>query len=167
PSYHRTIHQEHAFRGADLQERARAIRPRARRGGENLRRIMASDIRPRADPAAYPDVDRDRPARLYVGGPRYQYGRSPGLQPIAHDGAACARLCFRRAIRARVGGGVHDFAGRNRRGIDLLLRKPKGGHQRALAFVTNMSTTRITDLRSYLKVLEEAGELSRVKIPVN
>ena len=30
-----------------------------------------------------------------------------------------------------------------------------------------MSTSHITDLRSYLKALEEAGELSRVKIPVS
>jgi 2,5-furandicarboxylate decarboxylase 1 len=30
-----------------------------------------------------------------------------------------------------------------------------------------MSTSHITDLRSYLEVLEEAGELSRVKIPVS
>ena len=30
-----------------------------------------------------------------------------------------------------------------------------------------MSMTRVTDLRSYLEVLEEAGELSRVKIPVS
>src|SRR5246127_1401141 len=30
-----------------------------------------------------------------------------------------------------------------------------------------MSTTRVTDLRSYLEVLEEAGELSRVSVPVS
>src|SRR5881397_1163915 len=30
-----------------------------------------------------------------------------------------------------------------------------------------MSAPRITDLRSYLKALEEVGELSRVKIPVS
>ena len=30
-----------------------------------------------------------------------------------------------------------------------------------------MSTSHITDLRSYLEVLEEAGELSRIKIPVS
>ena len=30
-----------------------------------------------------------------------------------------------------------------------------------------MSASEITDLRSFLEVLEEAGELSRVKVPVS
>src|SRR2546425_11764607 len=30
-----------------------------------------------------------------------------------------------------------------------------------------MTTERVTDLRSYLTVLEQAGELSRVKVPVS
>ena len=30
-----------------------------------------------------------------------------------------------------------------------------------------MSATRVTDLRSYLEVLEQAGELSRVSVPVS
>ena len=30
-----------------------------------------------------------------------------------------------------------------------------------------MTSTNVTDLRSYLTVLEQAGELSRVKVPVN
>ena len=85
--------------------------PELEEAAQNLRRILAPDLQARAGPAAHPDVDRGRPARLYVGGPGHQYDSPPGLQPISHHGAACARLCFRRAIRARIRGGVYDLLG--------------------------------------------------------
>ena len=76
------------------------------------------------------DVHRRRPARLYLGGARYQHHRIVGLQPIAHDGAAGARLCLRRPIRARRRGCLSHIAGRHRHRFDRSRRRQQGRHRR-------------------------------------
>ncbi len=131
PADHRSVHQEHAFRRSDRQERASPTWTRARRSRAHIRRFLAAMLPPRADPALDADVHRRWPARLYLGGARYQYHRIVGFQPIAHDGAAGARLCLRRAIRARRRGRLSDIARCHRHRFDRSRRRQQGRHRRS------------------------------------
>ncbi len=131
PADHRSVHQEHAVRRSDRQERARPTRARARRGSAHIRRLLAAMLPPGTHPALDADVHRRRIARLYFGGARYQHRGIVGFQPIAHHGAAGARLCLRRPIRARRRGCLSYIARCHRHRFDRSCRRQEGRHRRS------------------------------------